>query len=230
MNLLSPTHRILIVEDFPIMRAGMRDLAQTLEGVRVCGETGSPSTVCSLIRETSPTVAVISATLCGGPGDSFRLLREMLHAEPSLRVLVLSARNSPRFAVEAFQAGAKGFVLKEEGIEVFREALRQMLRTGTFVSPRLRDEPIMLALFDKESRLPKAVDRLSSRESEVFRLMGEGHSIRDAAAKLQLSPKTVESHRSKVTEKLGFENAVDTARFAGDWLLVQAAGNMRDGS
>lgn len=213
-----PVSRVLIVDDHPIVRQGLAQLIAQETDLEVCGEADDPETALTAVEERRPDIAVIDLMLKGTPG--FHLIRTLRARHRELPVLVISMHDEAVYAERALRAGALGYIMKEEATELVLTAVRKVLEGDVYVSERMI--PRILRRLVGGGSDEDGVDRLSDRELEVFQWIGRGLSVSDIGERLRVSPKTVESYRSHIKEKLGLASANDVVRVAASWLEQQS--------
>lgn len=211
--------RVLIVDDHPVFRAGLRHIVESDLSLSVCGDADGAANALPLVEKLKPDLVVVDIHLLDISG--IELTRRMLEGKPSLLVLVISMHDEAIWALKALKAGAKGYVMKEEAVGTLVDAIQKVLGGGIFVSPRLAQHPIFEAIQNIHSDIAVAVDRLSAREREVLKLIGKGKSTRDLAKSLSLSVKTVETHQAHIRDKLGLKAGAEVASFAKEWIIAQ---------
>ena len=210
--------RILLVDDHPIVRQGIRMLVDLEEDMVVCGEAESEAEALRVIEQTQPQVAVVDLSLKDSSGLS--LTREIRSRYPKVDVLVLSMRDEAFYAERVLRAGAKGYITKEQGTERIIEGIRKVLSGSIYLSEGMASKMLKVMVGGNASdRSP--MERLSDRELSVFELIGHGLTTRDIAKRLHLSVKTVESHREHIKEKLILSGAPDLLKYAIQWVQCQ---------
>jgi DNA-binding NarL/FixJ family response regulator len=212
--------RILIVDDHPVLRKGLARLIETKNGFEVCGEASDALEAMQLIRSLQPDLVMVDLVL---PGESGIALTKKIRGEfPKLPVLVLSMHEEAPYAARALRAGAMGYIVKQDAIDNIVTALGDVLSGKRYLSPNIAKElTTQLGSEDAADSDPTRI--LSDRELEILELIGKGQEVRDIAAKLRLSPKTVETHRTHIKEKLKLQNSRQVARFAVQWVFEQNA-------
>ena len=214
--------RVLIVDDHPFMRAGLSQLIERQPDFGVCGEAGTPAEAMAAAAKTKPDLILTDLTMPGRSGLEF--VKDLLAVKPKTVVLVVSMHDEAVYAERALRAGARGYIMKEAGGEALLGAIRQLLRGEIYVSPRMSAR----ILENLSGRRPRGssspIEKLTDREFEVFRLIGQGKSTRDIAEQLHLSSKTVDVHRSHIREKLELQNSTALIRHAVRWVETQAEG------
>ena len=210
-------HRIIIVDDHPLLRRGMAALLSEQPDLDVCGEAQDTKGALQAMRDLTPDVALVDINLPGANG--LELIKLMLAEQPKLRILVVSMHDESLYALRSLRAGAKGYLMKAEALEQMVSAVRRVAQGDIYVTPRFSERLVFKAIQSLEGGLGSPVDRLSDRELEVLRLLGKGLGTRDIAHTLHLSVKTIETHRAHIKEKLGFKEAAEMVRFAIDWVV-----------
>lgn len=209
--------RILIVDDHPVLRKGLARLIALNEGFEVCGEAGDADEAMKLIKSLKPHLAIVDLVL---PGESGIALTKRIRTEfPKVPVVVLSMHDEPLYASRALRAGAVGYIAKQDAIDHIVTALHCVFNGERYVSPGIAKGA--LANFGSVGAELKSDDPasvLSDRELEILDLIGRGCEVRDIAGKLRLSPKTIETHRTHIKEKLNLKNARQVAHFAVQWI------------
>ena len=214
--------RILIVDDHPMMRAGLAQLINRQPDMQVCAETGQPAEALSLLPRASPDLVLADLTMPGRGGIEF--IKDMIAARADLPILVISMRDETLYAERCLRAGARGYIMKEAGSECLLAAMRRVMGGQIYVSPGV-SERIVRNLSPKKPRgSDSPIQALSDREFEIFRFVGLGRSAREIAAQLHLSHKTVDAHRGHIREKLYLKDATSLVRFAIRWLETESTG------
>ncbi len=171
------------------------------------------------LRKTNADVAIVDISLPGANG--LELVKHLKVEHPNLAILVVSAHDEQLYALRALRAGASGYVMKKEAEAVFLSALEKVVSGGVYVSPAFGDQLIYKVARNEGGQSASPLDVLSDREMEVLQLIGESKPTRQIAAELNLSVKTVESHRLHIKEKLGLSTSTDLVRFALDFVAQQ---------
>jgi len=208
---------ILIVDDHPIMRRGYTSLLGRVSGLEICGEAGSALEALAMIEQFHPDLAIVDISLGGMNG--IELTKHIRAEHPSTLVLVVSMHDESLYAERSLAAGARGYIMKSEVDGAVVDAVKRVLDGGYFVSEAMSSK--IFAQFGSRRRdhsLDDPVERLSDRELEVFELIGLGKSTGEIAAALVISPKTVETHRTKIRDKLGVASGRELMRHAVQWI------------
>lgn len=181
----------------------------------VCGEAKNTAECLVMIKNTSPDVLVLDISLPDGSG--LDLIRRIKAINSDIAILVSSMHDETLFAERALQAGAMGYISKQEAAEHIIEAVRRIVQGKIYVSERMTERMLQKNLTNKNK--PTSIEALSDRELEVFEQIGAGHSTAQIAINLKLSIKTIETHRAHIKQKLGLESSTELARHAVQWSL-----------
>ena len=211
------TARILIVDDHPIVRQGLSQLISQEQGLEVCGEAADASEALRMLAERQPDLVIVDISLSSGNG--IELIKQIKSRDERVRMLVSSMHDESLFAERALRAGAMGYINKGEPTDKMFEAIHQVLGGKIYLSARMTDRMLCRAIGTEEAFTGSPIDHLSDRELEVFELIGQGLTTRQIAAKLHLSPKTVETYRENIKSKLNLSNATELTRHAVQWTL-----------
>lgn len=219
--------KVFVVDDHPIVRAGLALLINREPDLTVCGDAEEIHTALHAIDALKPDVLILDISL-NGP-DGLDLLKTIRVQDPGMPVLILSMHDESIYAERALRAGANGYIMKQEGTDRLLIALRRILNREIYVSDRIANKIILHFVGSGSStglrRSP--VDDLSDRELEVLRLIGEGHGTRQIAEDLHLSVKTVETYQGHLKDKLGLKNSRELVQYAIQWSSREASGNPR---
>jgi DNA-binding NarL/FixJ family response regulator len=206
--------RVLIVDDHPIVRQGLRRMIEPEPDLVVCGEVQTEKEARTAIRALAPDVVIVDISLA--QGDGLELVRDVHAQQPELPMLVLSMHDELIYAERLLAAGASGYIMKQAASDQLLIALRQVLAGGTYLSESLASN-----LGRTEGTAGSAgadpIDRLSNRELQVLSLIGRGMSSREAAEALGLSVKTVETHRQSLKRKLNLATNAQLLQYAINW-------------
>jgi len=192
--------RIVIADDHAVVRKGLRlILADSGGGMEVAGEAESADELLSILRSRPVDAVVLDVGL--GDRDGIEVLKHIRAEFPRLPVLVISMHSEEVFAMRALRAGAAGFIEKAAPFEDLVEAVRRVAAGGRYVSAGMADRLMVSVGRGADGALPH--ERLSDREFEIFRLLGAGKSVTEIARALNLSVKTVSTHRTRILSKTG---------------------------
>jgi len=210
--------RILLVEDHPTTRMGLRLMIDGEDDLEVCGEAGNAAEALDAAIRLSPSLVVTDVTLPGRSG--LELVQDLAARCPRIPVLVVSMHPESTFARRALEIGARGYIMKSESGEAILQAIRTVLRGRIYLSQAAGSQ-LLEFLNNRSHKKHTGVEALSPREFEIFRLIGEGITTEDIAARLKISSKTVETHRNHIKEKVGTSRMVELVAFAAGWLAEQ---------
>jgi DNA-binding NarL/FixJ family response regulator len=206
--------RILVVDDHPIVRLGIRQMIAADPRLTVCGEADCAAEALERVK-SRPDLAIIDLSLKDGHG--LELIRSFREAAPDTRVLVLSMHDEALFAERALRAGARGYIMKQEAIDGLVHAIHEVLSGRLFVSGRM-SQHLLERLGPDAAAAKSALGNLTDRELEVFELIGRGLNTAAIAERLEVSIKTIETYRSNIKSKLDLRDATDLIRFAATWV------------
>jgi len=213
--------RVFIVDDHPMMREGLGRLIDGEPGLMFCGGAGNAEEALSMIGAARPDLVITDLTLPGRSG--LDLIKDFKAFNPEMLVLVFSMHDESFYAERALRAGARGYLMKEEGSEKMLAAIRQVLAGEISVSARMASKILNLFSGQRPRGSSSPVERLTDREFDVYQLIGQGKTTKEIAQQLHLSPKTVAVHRGNVKEKLGITSATELVHHAVRWVESQSA-------
>ena len=208
--------RIVIVDDHPLFRKGLEQLIHSDGTFAVCGEAGSAAEAMDVIRKLDPDLAIVDVSLPGANG--IELIKNIRAEFPKLPILVLSMHDESLYALRALRAGAQGYVMKQEALANVVQAIHEVFSGRPYLSPAMAAQVITNFAQTPSEGEADVIDRLSDRELEILELIGKGNEVRQIGKLLHLSPKTVETHRAHIKEKLNLASAHQVGRFAVQWL------------
>jgi DNA-binding NarL/FixJ family response regulator len=202
--------RVLIVDDHPVVRQGIKLMIEAEPDLTICGEAQTEQQARKLVRELRPDALLVDLSL--SEGDGFNVVRDVHAHFPEIRVLVLSMHDEAIYAERLLAEGASGYIMKQAATDQLVTALRTVLRGERFVSESLK----------KSLETRREVDggpssRLSGRELQVISLIGRGLGTREIADNLSLSVKTVETHRLTIKRKLALDTNAQLVQYAIKW-------------
>ncbi|RJR31381.1 MAG: DNA-binding response regulator [Desulfobacteraceae bacterium] len=212
---------ILIVDDHPLFREGLKSIIARRDKFEVLGEAGSGREGLRLARGLKPDIVLVDLSLPDQSG--IHLTREVRALLPETRVIIVSMHSKIDYIAESFQAGATGYVAKESASERLLDALERVSRGDYFLDSSVSQE-VVRSLIKTPSREAKITDSgyrtLTPREQEVLRMLAEGLSSKEVAEKLFISPKTAENHRASIMNKLGLHSIHELIRYAARLGLI----------
>lgn len=207
---------VLIVDDHPILRRGLAALIESESDLAVCGEAASCQAGLEAIREHQPDLLIVDLELKESHG--LDLVKALQRSHPEIPALVISMHNEAVYAERCLRAGARGYVSKQQLDETVLVAIRHVLAGKTYLSQGLAGRLATKYVDGKILDTDSALDTLSDRELQVFRLIGQGRSTRQIAKTLHRSIKTIESHREHIKLKLSIESSEKLAQRATQWV------------
>ena len=214
-----PSLRLLLVDDHPVLRAGLRALLSAHSDLDIVAEAESGERAVALARDLSPDVVVLDFTLPGMSGaEATRCLK---HEAPGTRVLALSVHDELAVVRGLFDAGADGYLLKRSACDELVRAVRQVATGVAYVDAALPRRPPHRTP-RRSTGLAAKVERLSEREAEVAKRLAQGLALKEIAQQLNVSPRTLESYRARAMEKLGLKSRAELIRYAirCGWLMA----------
>jgi DNA-binding NarL/FixJ family response regulator len=203
------TIRIVIADDHAIVREGLKRIVGDAGDLQVVGEAADGGEVTRAVRELEFDVLVLDLSMPGRSG--MELIKLVKSEKPKLRILVLSMHQELQYAVRAIKSGASGYLTKESAPSQLEQAIRKIAGGGAYISTEVAEQ-LALGAMPGNDALPH--ESLSDREFEVFRLLVAGDAVSDIAAKLNLSVKTVSTHKANLMQKLGLGNQTELVRYA----------------
>jgi DNA-binding NarL/FixJ family response regulator len=215
--------RVLIVDDHPIVRQGLRRIMENEEDVLVCGEAETSRDARAAIKELNPDVMIADISL--KQSDGVELVRDVRAHYPQLPILVLSMHDEAIYAERILSAGANGYIMKQAASEQFLIALRRVLEGGIYVSEAIGNNMIQRFAAGGSHVSANPIDRLSNRELQILHMIGKGMSTRETAESLNLSIKTVESHRQRIKRKLNLNTGTQLVQYAVNWFTGRESSN-----
>jgi DNA-binding NarL/FixJ family response regulator len=210
--------RVLLADDHAMVRNGLKEILESTGDIVVAAEATNGHEALARVRDTELDIGVLDLSM---PGRSGVELIKLIKAErPKLRLLVLSMHSEEQYAVRAVRAGAAGYLTKESAADELVTAIRRIAGGGAYISPETAERLVLESNTGSEG-LPHT--QLSNREYEVFRALVAGRSVTDIAAGLNLSVKTISTHKSRILDKMRLSNQSDLVRYALKHNLVDDA-------
>ena len=206
--------RIIIVDDHPVVRRGLKQILQEQSDVKVVGEAENAQEAFKIIRTIDCDAVVLDISLPGASG--VEILKQLKYEYQKLPVLILSVHPEEEYAVRVMKAGASGYLTKESAPEELVKAIRKIISGGKYISSSLAERLIT----DIDASGKPRHEKLSDREFEIMRMIARGKAIKKIAEELCLSEKTVSTYRSRIMEKMNMSTNADLTRYALDHHLV----------
>jgi len=207
---------IVLIDDHPLVRLGVRLQLSTCSDLHVCGEAGSNAEAVQLVAEHQPDLVILDIAL--KDGLAVQLVKQIRTRHPSVKVLVLSGFEESLYGERILRAGASGYLNKQEAASELLRAVRTVLQGNRYVSTDLSRRLISKALGSAEV-VKDSIELLTDRELEVFRMIGVGLTSSAIASRLHLSTHTIDSHRENIKRKLGARDGAELNRRAVQWVL-----------
>jgi DNA-binding NarL/FixJ family response regulator len=202
---------ILLVDDHKIMRDGLKSLISREQGLEVVGEAENGRIAVKMARKLSPKIVIMDITMPELNGMD--AARQILNECPGAKIITLSMHSDRRFVVEMFKAGVSGYLLKDCAFEELSLAIKAVLANQKYVSPAIAGM-VIEDYVDHMSSDPILASELTHREREVLQLIAEGMTTKQIASKLNVSAKTVETHRRKIMKKLNIHSIAELTKVA----------------
>jgi DNA-binding NarL/FixJ family response regulator len=214
-SLSKPKTNIVIVDDHPIARRGLAQLINQEPDLRVCADVENAAQAMEAIATCRPGLAIVDISLKEGSG--IELVKNIRARFDSLPMLVFSMHDESLFAERALEAGALGYVMKQEPTETIMVAVRRVLDGDIYLSEAMTNRLLKKPGSTQGDAVQSPLHALSDREFEVFNLIGQGKRTLEIAEALHLSAKTVETHRAHIMKKLNLKGWYEVARYAFQW-------------
>jgi DNA-binding NarL/FixJ family response regulator len=208
-------NRVFVVDDHPLVRDGLANLLNAQNDLMVCGEAEDSTQAVNRIRKARPHVALIDISLKNESG--LELVKQLRTQFPQIALIVLSMHDEALYAERALRAGAQGYVMKREASKNVLASIRRVLEGSVYVSGRVTSRMAKAISSSGEAASSPPVERLSDRELEIFRLLGQGRTTSQIASDLNLSVKTIQAYCARAKEKFGVSSLTDLLRAAIRW-------------
>jgi DNA-binding NarL/FixJ family response regulator len=202
--------RTLIADDHALVRAGIRALVEKITGVTVVAEAGKGSEAIDLINELVPDLVLLDITMPDGSG--FDVLQHVQKKFSTIRVIVLTVHEAGEYAIRALREGAAGFLPKSAASTELEQAIHTVMNGEVYISPETSRKTLIE--YGKGVTKRDLLETLSPRQREVLRLIAEGRTTKQIAQELEISVKTVETHRAQLMERLGIHDVAGLVRYA----------------
>jgi DNA-binding NarL/FixJ family response regulator len=202
--------RVLIADDHALVRAGIRALVEKIDDVVVVGEAGTGNEALELVRQLRPNLMLLDITMPDGGG--FEVLDQVTKKHPEIRVIVLTVHEAGEYAIRALREGAAGFLPKSAASTELEQAIQTVVRGEIYISPETSRKTLLE--YGRGATKRDLLATLSPRQREVLRLIAEGMTTKQIAQALEISVKTVETHRAQLMERLGIHDVAGLVRYA----------------
>jgi DNA-binding NarL/FixJ family response regulator len=213
--------RVLLIDDHPMMRDGLAQLIAGEKDLEICGGAGDAAAALEMVNSRQPELVLTDISLPDKNG--LELTKDILAMRPDTLVLVISMHDEALYAGRVLRAGARGYIMKQEGGKKILQAIRAVLGGQISVSEKMAAS-LLETLSGRRSSSGSLVETLTDRELEIFQNIGRGLETKQIAAALHVSPKTVEAHRANIKTKLGIASHAELIRQAVRWVEAQAEG------
>jgi DNA-binding NarL/FixJ family response regulator len=211
----SDKSRILIVDDHPLVREGLRQMIDRNPDLVVCGEAPDAAEALKAVAELKPDLVLVDISLGGTNGID--LIKSLKSKYDDLPVMVVSMHDESLYAERALRAGAMGYVMKHEPTKVVMAAISKVLGGDIFLSEKMSTSMLAKLMRGKSEEMVSPIEQLSDRELEVFQMLGQGKGTRQIAEELNLTIPTINSFRARIKEKLHFKNSTEMMLHAIQW-------------
>lgn len=203
--------RILLADDHVLVRAGIRALAQNIDGVEIVGEAVDGRHALAMIKTQEPDLVLMDISMAGlnGLEATARIAKEF----PEVRVLILSAHANEEYVWQALRAGAAGYLLKDAGTAELELAIRAVARGESYLSPAV-SKHVVADYVRRVGGEPRTLELLTPRQREILQLIAEGQTTKEIARTLHISVKTVETHRMQLMERLDIHDVAGLVKYA----------------
>jgi DNA-binding NarL/FixJ family response regulator len=217
----SDKKQIFIVDDHAMFREGLRQLIDREADLTVCGDAADAAEALESINKSEPDLVIVDISLSGKSGID--LIKAIKENREDLPVLVVSMHEESLYAERALRAGAMGYVMKQEPAKVVKTAIRKLLAGDMHLSERMASGVISKFIRGGDELPPSPLEKLSDRELEVFRMLGQGKGVRQIAEELGLTIPTINSFRNRIKEKLQLNSSTEVMLHAIHWSREESA-------
>lgn len=204
---------VLVVDDHPIVHEGLEHLLNREDDIEVCGYSETVNGAIENIEKLKPDFAIVDLSLKGGV-SGLELVKAIRDRYPDIKTLVLSMHDENLYAERSIRAGANGYLMKEELRGTIVKAIRHIMKGKLFLSEKIVTKFLDDLMFDQQETEERDIDKLSNRELEVFRLIGRGYKTNEIAKMLNVSAKTINTHRYRLQEKLNLRDSASLVKYA----------------
>jgi len=212
-------NRLLIVDDHPLFREGLRQMIDRTVGLMVCGEAADAAAALKAIPALKPDLVLVDISLGGTNGID--LIKSLKAKYEDLPVLVISMHDESLYAERALRAGALGYIMKNAPAKTVKSAIFKVLAGEMFLSGKMSSSVLAKLMWGKSGKPVSPIEQLSNRELEVFQMLGQGKGTRQIAEELGLTIPTINSFRNRIKEKLELKNSTEMILHAMQWSREQ---------
>ena len=203
---------IILADDHPIVRRGLRSVLEAEKNFSLIGEAGDGLEAVRMVENLQPDILITDMMMPGLTG--LEVTRQVRYRVPKTKIIILSMHASESYVLEALRNGANGYVLKDTVSEELVEAIRDVIAGRRYLSSQLSERAIETYILKAESTPEDSYDSLTTREREVLKLAAEGSTNNEIAERLFISPRTAETHRANLMKKLALSNHTELIRYA----------------
>lgn len=204
---------IILVDDHPVVRKGLKSILEESAGFKICGEAEDANSAIKLLSEMEPDLAIVDIELKGNV-DGIELVGAIKVRFPHVKVLVMSMDDGTLYAEKSIKAGAKGYIAKIEAAENIMAAIESVMENKIYLSNSISNKIATKHIYGLQGNDKVEVHLLSGRELEIFQLIGKGYKRNEIAKRLNININTLESHRRKIREKLSLDNSSELTKIA----------------
>jgi DNA-binding NarL/FixJ family response regulator len=205
-----------LLDDHTMMRGGVKVFIDSLPDFECCWEAADCKTALEKVESDVPDILLVDITLPDRNGLEF--IKDVHSVHPDLVMLVISMHDEAYYAHRALKAGAKGYMMKNMGYDLYEAALRKVASGGSWLSDAVSEQILKAYASGTKPSMDGGLDALTDREFEIFQMMGDGRGTYDIAESLRISPKTVDVHRMNIRTKMKLEDGAAVTRFAIRWV------------
>ena len=206
-------NKLIIIDDHPIVAYGISQLLEDEGEIEICGSATDANSALTLIDKHDPDMAVIDISLKGSV-NGIDLTKALKNRYPHLKILILSMHESEFYAERALRAGARGYLMKSEMTSNLIEAIKKILSGELYLNPKTSVSIVETVIYNTGRSKDDPIKRLSDREFEVFQLLGKGLNSKDIGQRLSVSPKTIETYKYRLKNKLKCKTASELSEYA----------------
>jgi DNA-binding NarL/FixJ family response regulator len=207
--------QILVVDDHPMMRAGLTQLISKQPSMEVCREASGPAEAMAMIPQQRLDLIIADLTMKGGGGLEF--IKDVRALYENIPVLVVSMHDEKIYAERCLRAGASGYIMKEESAEHLIAAIQRVLDGGVYLSATMSERILKSVSGSNLRNADSPLQKLTDREFEIFQFIGRGNTTNEIAQQLHISPRTVDVHRAQIKEKLHLKSGTALVHYAVQW-------------
>lgn len=216
---LRSVKKILVIDDHPVVRRGMAGMLNAEEDLEISGEASNAKQAMEAVKQNKPDLVLLDLSL--GNDSGLELIHDLKAMHDDLAILVVSIHDESLFAERVLKAGAMGYINKQVALDHIVKAVRKVLSGKIYLSPDMANRMLSQVASGVQPGEESPLDRLSDREMEVYRMLGEGKGTREIAKRLHLSMKTIETYREHIKDKLNLKDSNEMVCHAARWVAEQ---------